>query len=286
LLKSNALPCKIVEAFDSKILFSESANQLVKLCNTINLNMYATISVDYMPSNSMKLHNILHKYRKYEAYSIQEPKSNGRNLIIASVIMVLLGVVCSSSCSVHAKASLYLLFIPAGFFFLLSMLKRSQHKRDIARNENLQEAFLTLKELVNNLSGTAPTNEDICSIAPTANLYISMNRIRTALLNTHIDYGLQLLSSESMKILLDTINQQGDFCTMHEFMVARKTLHIHYDYMKTRIVTTGKSVINGEKIPSRYKETKIRLLRCPSCGGPLANDGRSECYYCGSKFAK
>lgn len=59
-----------------------------------------------------------------------------------------------------------------------------------------------------------------------------------------------------------------------------------YQYMKRVIIMVGNEIYEGHRVPSRYKKTRIQLVRCPQCAGPLASEMDSQCPYCDSVFTR
>ena len=60
----------------------------------------------------------------------------------------------------------------------------------------------------------------------------------------------------------------------------------YFDYMRNKIISIGEEISEGIRVPSRFKSKRIQLLRCPSCGGPLAKGESTKCHYCDAEFLR
>lgn len=80
--------------------------------------------------------------------------------------------------------------------------------------------------------------------------------------------------------------EAGNYNNLDEFTNAVSEYEAKYAYMKSAIIEVGEEIHNGHRVPSRMEKKRIELIKCPSCGGPLAKDRSTACHYCGSQFAR
>jgi len=59
-----------------------------------------------------------------------------------------------------------------------------------------------------------------------------------------------------------------------------------YKQMYSEIATVGKQILDGVRVPrSRVPSPEVRLLKCPSCGGPFGSEN-DKCPYCENPFTR
>ncbi len=234
-----------------------------------------------------RLYWSLQVYLEEDAFLEQELPASGKYLMMTGVFCLLMGITCNSLCdsSLDPNRSSFAsaVFIwPAILFTFAFFLKFIRRRKVDSRNKKVRD---TLHQFADVLTEYILGREPGKGVSPKAVFRTSTDKIYSFLKKKYMRWAFENPGKSGQGRKLHTLVCVETSCeTTGELKDVYDQVENEYKYMRDTVREVGLEIHEGTRVPARMKAKKIELLRCPSCGGPLADDGKKECYYCGSKF--
>ena len=234
-----------------------------------------------------RLYRSLKVYQEKNAFFEKKLPSSGKYFLMTGVICLLMGVTCSSACgsSLDPNRTSFASVVftwPAILFTLIFLFKFIRRQEVYSRNKKVRKILNRFTDVLTEyILGKEPGD----GASPEAVFKASSRKIQNFLKKQYMKWAFENPSKSEQGGKLHTLVCVESSCeTTKELKDVYDQVEKQHAYMRDKIREVGLEIHRGIRVPARMKASKIELLRCPSCGGPLADDGNKECYYCGSKF--
>jgi len=182
------------------------------------------------------------------------------------------------------------LCVPGPVLLYLAIKKITKHKAAIEKQRRLDNAFNRTASLLSPkfrsaiwADSKAVVNHDFRSLdSILRGAFFNIKEAhRASYYNAMITQGSP---SSAGREIYSSISDLDKVSGIDDFFNLFREYEAQYSYMREAIIEVGEDILNGHRVPCRMKKKRIALMKCPSCGGPLAKDSSSQCPYCGSTF--
>jgi len=292
ILSQGLLSQDIVSMADAEFGYSEYKERVGEIHTAIITSSTYSEKEPVNPSkSSYELYRALREYASDDLLEYAEVPSSGKGFLVASVLLVILGATCNSACGTTtelAKASFFtvVFFWPAILSALIFIIKIFKRRTMTAKNDVLLHSKTELSKLLaKHILGDSIKLSDDIDVSSSRVLSAAAKELYSFFWSEFLPSVVTPNSeSASGKDIYNIITTETEYKTFSEFDESYNSIKSHYEYMKREIMRIGLEIHEGHRVPTSIKSHKIQLLRCPSCGGPLATSSSTKCYYCGSVF--
>ena len=241
------------------------------------------------------LGNIIAQYINRKAYTNGvTPGGGGAGAMYFFASICLIATITSVSGNDGANSSAAITFGVLGFLFLLIGLMLSGSRRKaIEKQRRLDETFNAIASILSpRFLGKDWKFSDEVLGHNYKNLDSLLRVAFYSIKDAHrMPYYNEMISenspSSSGREVYSVITGSGDLTGgYYDFLNMYGEYESKHSYMRDAIIEVGDDIQNGHRVPSSMKKRRIALMKCPSCGGPLAADSSKTCHYCGSSFER
>lgn len=286
-LSSGDLPEELVQSAGEEFSIATIQKALEGIESDVFIHSYNKVQRSNVARSIPRLYWSLKAFLERDVFYEKDLPSGGKYFLITGVLLLLMGVTCNSLCdsSLDPNVSSFasVLFVwPAILFTLIFSIKFIHRHQVDSRNRKVRKVLCRFAGVLTEyILGEEPGQK----VSPERVFKASANKMYSYLKTKYQKWAFENLSeSEQGGTLHNLVCEVASCESTGQLKDVYDQVESEYMYMRDTIRKVGWEIHEGIRVPARMKARKIELLRCPSCGGPLADDGKKECYYCGSKF--